>query len=276
MTTDNVDYNKIFRLDGKVALVTGGARGIGAEVCRALAAAGAKVMATDLLEERGQAMVEGLKQNGAQAAFRKQDVRDEAQWEASVAATLDLFGGLDILVNNAGVEDLTFLTDTKLADFQHVINVNVNGVFLGCKHAVQAMRPGGKAGRGGSIINLSSAAGLVGFPALHGYTASKGAVRLMSKSVAVECGRLKQGVRCNSLHPGLIKTELTDVWLAKFVDLGLVESEEASRAAFVAGIPMGHGGATSDIAAGVLYLASDAARYVTGTELIIDGGYTAT
>lgn len=140
MNSDDIDYSRMFRLDGKVALVTGGARGIGAEVCRALAAAGAKVMATDLLEDRGRATVEALKQSGAKAAFRKQDVCDEAQWEASVAATLDLFGGLDILVNNAGVENLTFLGDTTLADFQNVIDINVTGVFLGCKHAVRVMR----------------------------------------------------------------------------------------------------------------------------------------
>lgn len=275
MTTQHIDYDKMFRLDGKVALVTGGARGIGAEVCRALVAAGAKVMITDLLEEQGRATVETLRHGGAQVEFLKQDVCDEDQWEATVNATLDQFGGLDVLVNNAGVEGLAFITDTQLADFHRVMEVNVTGVFLGCKHAVGVMRPGGRAGRGGSIINLSSAAGLVGFAALHAYTASKGAVRLMSKSVAVECGRLKQGVRCNSIHPGLIKTELSDVWLAKFVDLGLMESAEASEAAFIAGVPLGHNGATHDIAAGVLYLASDAGRYVTGTELIIDGGYTA-
>ncbi|MDN5940220.1 MAG: SDR family NAD(P)-dependent oxidoreductase, partial [Salinisphaera sp.] len=243
MTTENVDYNKLFRLDGKVALVTGGARGIGAEVCRALAAAGAKVMVTDLLEDEGQATVEALKQDGAQAAFRKQDVCDEDQWEATVAATLDQLGGLDVLVNNAGVEAMKFVTDTELADFRQVMDVNINGVFLGCKHAVRAMRPQGQAGQGGSIINLSSIAGLVGFPALHAYTASKGAVRVMTKSVAVECGRLNQGVRCNSIHPGLIKTELSDIFLSQFVDVGLMESTQAAEEAFVSAIPLGHNGA---------------------------------
>lgn len=276
MTTENVDYNKLFRLDGKVALVTGGARGIGAEVCRALAAAGAKVMVTDLLEDDGQATVEALNESGAQAEFRKQDVCNEDQWEATVAATLDQLGGLDVLVNNAGVEAMKFVTDTELADFRQVMEVNVTGVFLGCKHAVRAMRPQGRAGQGGSIINLSSIAGLVGFPALHAYTASKGAVRAMTKSVAVECGRLNQGVRCNSIHPGLIKTKLSDVFLSQFVDVGLMESTQAAEDAFVSATPLGHNGAPSDIAAGALYLASDASRYVTGTELIIDGGYTAT
>jgi NAD(P)-dependent dehydrogenase (short-subunit alcohol dehydrogenase family) len=269
------EYSKMFRLDGKVALVTGGARGIGAEICRAFAAAGAKIMITDLLEEEGRATVEALKRSGAEAEFRKQDVCDEAGWEATIAATLNKFGGLDVLVNNAGVEGMTFITDTELPDFRRVIDVNVTGVFLGCKHAIRVMRIGGASGRGGSIINLSSIAGMTGFPALHAYTAGKGGVRLMSKSIAVECGRLKQGVRCNSIHPGLIKTELSDQWLTKFVDLGLVESEEAARAAFVAGVPLGHDGLPRDIAAGALYLASDASRYVTGTELIIDGGYTA-
>lgn len=272
---DQIDYKQLFRLDGKVALVTGGARGIGAEVSRAFAAAGAKVMITDLLEELGEATAAAIRRSGGQAQFYKHDVCDEGQWEATIDATLNHFGGLDVLVNNAGIETLTFLADTKVEDFHRVMEVNVTGVFLGCKHAVIAMRPQGRAGRGGSIINVSSVAGLVGFTALHAYNASKGGVRLMSKSVAVECGMLKQGIRCNSVHPGLIETQTSSQWLGKFVELGLVDSEQASHEAMLAAIPLGEFGAVQDIAAGVLYLASDASRYVTGTELIIDGGMTA-
>jgi NAD(P)-dependent dehydrogenase (short-subunit alcohol dehydrogenase family) len=159
-----------------------------------------------------------------------------------------------------------------LVDLQRILDVNVSGVFLGCKHAVRAMRPGGSAGKGGSIINLSSIAGLAGITALGAYSASKGAVRLLTKSVAVECAKLGMGIRCNSVHPGLIKTEMGDRFLQAFVDLKLAPSVEASEQAFLSTIPMGSWGTPQDIAAAMVYLASDASRYVTGTEVMVDGG----
>jgi 3alpha(or 20beta)-hydroxysteroid dehydrogenase len=153
--------------------------------------------------------------------------------------------------------------------------VNVTGVFLGCKHAIAAMRPGGRAGHGGSIINMSSVAGLVGVTALGAYNASKGAVRLLTKSIAVECGQLKTGVRCNSIHPGLIWTEMGRHFLQNFVDLKLLPDMAASEATFKASVPMGEFGVPRDIALAALFLASDASRYMTGAELVVDGGFSA-
>ena len=260
MTTD---YRKLFALDGKVALVTGGSRGIGAEIARALSSAGAAVMVTDILEKEGQGFAEELRSQGIRAEFLKQDVVVESQWEETVAATVKKLGGLDILVNNAGIEKMNFITDTTLEEFQKILDVNVSGVFMGCKHAVRAMRPGGIAGKGGSIMNLSSIAGLVGIIALGAYNASKGAVRLLTKSVAVECAQLKTGIRCNSVHPGIISTPMVEAL-----------SADARQAVASAGC-IKREGRPEEVAYGVLFLASDEASYVTGAELVIDGGYTA-
>jgi NAD(P)-dependent dehydrogenase (short-subunit alcohol dehydrogenase family) len=276
MAGSSTDYRKLFQLDGKVALVTGGGRGIGAEACRALSSAGAAVLVTDVLENEGLGVAEELRARGGKAEFLKQDVTVEGQWEETVAAAVQKFGRLDVLVNNAGIEKMAFITDTTREEFQRILDVNVTGVFLGCKYAVRAMRPGGIAGHGGSIINLSSIAGLVGVTALGAYNASKGAVRLLTKSVAVECGQLKTGVRCNSIHPGLIKTNMGDHFLQNFVDLGLVATIKDSENAFLRAVPLGDWGAPQDIAAAMVYLASDASRYVTGAELHVDGGFFAT
>ena len=275
MTSVAVDYRSLFALDGKVALVSGGSRGIGEEIVRALSSAGAAVMLTDILAEQGEALAKDLRGRGRHAEFMHQDVADEGQWEAAVAATVAKFGGLDILVNNAGIEKQGLIADLRLEDLHKVLDINVSGVLLGCKHAVRVMRQGGIAGKGGSIINISSIAGLGGIPALSAYTASKGAVRLLTKSVAVECARLRTGIRCNSIHPGLIDTQMAARFLQGFVDLKLAESAQGSKEAFLGQVPMGELGRPQDIAAAAVYLASDAARYVTGTELHVDGGYYA-
>jgi 3alpha(or 20beta)-hydroxysteroid dehydrogenase len=269
------DYLKAARVDGKVALVTGAARGLGAEMAKALAAGGARVMVTDVLEAAGRETVAEIVAAGGHADFLRLDTTQEAQWEATIAATVARLGGLDVLVNNAGIERLQFITETTVEEFRQVMDVNVTGVFLGCKHAVRTMRPGGAAGSGGSIVNLSSVAGLVGCIGLNSYCASKGAVRMLTKSVAVECGQLKLGIRCNSVHPGVVWTAMGRDLLQHFVDLKIVPDVDAAQKAFEAAIPAGHLGAPSDIASAVLYLASDAARWVTGAELAIDGGYTA-
>jgi len=273
--TPAADYRSLFALDGKVALVSGGSRGIGAEIVRALTSAGAAVLLTDILADEGQALAKELRGRGLRVEFMRQDVANEAQWEAAVVAAVARFGGLDILVNNAGIEKQSLIADLPFEDLQKVLDVNVSGVLLGCKHAVRAMRPGGIAGKGGSIVNLSSIAGLGGIPALGAYTASKGAVRLLSKSVAVECAQLRTGIRCNSIHPGLIDTQMAARFLQGFVDLKLAESAQASEQAFLGQVPMGELGQPRDIAAAAVYLASDAARYVTGAELHVDGGWYA-
>ena len=271
----NTNYDKAFRIDGKVALVTGGARGLGAEICRALASGGAAVLVTDVLEKEGKGIAEEIRANGGRAEFMRQDVVVEAEWKTAVDLAVSKLGGLDVLVNNAGIERMQFITEVSAEEFRKILDVNVTGVFLGCKYAITAMRPGGAAGKGGSIINLSSVAGLVGVTALGAYNASKGAVRILTKSIAVECGQLKTGIRCNSIHPGVIWTDMGRHFLQNFVDLKLVPDVATSEAMFKAAVPMGEFGEPRDIASATLFLASDASRYMTGSELVVDGGYTA-
>lgn len=260
-----------FRLDGKVALVTGAARGLGAEIAAALCAGGAKVMVADLLAEAGGQTAARL---GSSAAFVHMDVTREADWEAAVAATVQRFGGLDVVVNNAGIEMAALFTEMQVEDFRRQMDVNVTSVFLGIKHAIRCMRPGGAAGRGGSIINTSSAAGIKAPMGLGAYAGSKGAVRLMTKAAAAECGRLNYGIRVNSVHPGLIKTEMGVKTLKDLVAIGLMPDEATAEAAFVNAHLMGLGQPT-DIAYAVRYLAADASRWVTAAELVVDGGYLA-
>ena len=213
---------------------------------------------------------------GAIAKWMQHDVTDEDEWKAAVALAVSSFGGLDIMVNNAGIVPMNFLADLDIDEFRRVQDVNVAGPALGCKHALLAMRPDGVSGRGGSIINMSSVMGLSGTIALASYNASKGAVRLLSKSVAAECALLKTNIRCNSIHPGIIDSDMGSLFHEQLVALGVAPSMEASEAGFLAAVPMGEAGQPSDIAAGVVYLASDASRYVTGSELVIDGGFYAT
>ncbi|MGQ3058287.1 MAG: glucose 1-dehydrogenase [Nevskia sp.] len=269
------DYGKAFRVDGKVALISGGARGLGAEMAMALAQQGATILVTDILAKEGKATVKAIKAAGGTAEFLTLDVVDEAQWQKTIASCIKRFGGLDILVNNAGIERTALVTECTVEEFRRIQDINVTGVFLGCKHAVRAMRPGGKSGRGGSIINLSSVAGLVGVTGLAAYNASKGAVRLLTKSVALECAQLKTGIRVNSIHPGVVWTDMGRDLLTHFAAAGLGPDVPAVEAAFLAAHPIGHFGAPDDIASAVIYLASDASKWVTGAEFAIDGGYTA-
>lgn len=258
-----------FRLDGKVALISGAARGIGAAVAEALAQAGATVAVTDVLEAVGRETVARIKKNGGKAEFISHDVTVEAQWEAAIAATVKQFGQLDILVNNAGIETAALLSQCTLEDFRRVQEVNVVGVFLGLKHAVRVMKAGA------SIINLSSVAGLIGTTGHISYHASKGAVRLMSKAAAVECAQLGTGIRVNSIHPAIVDTEMGTNFIKHFVDLKLAPDYDTAAAAFKAAHPIGRFGEPADVANAVVYLASDAAKWITGTELVLDGGYTA-
>lgn len=269
-------YAKDLRLDGKVALVSGAARGLGAEMARALAGAGATVLCTDMLEADGEATAAAIVRAGGKAGFLMHDVTDESQWEQAVATAVSRYGGLDIVVNNAGIEKMELLADYKLEDFRRVMEVNVTGVFLGVKHAVRTMSPGGAAGRGGSIVNISSVAGLIGIAALSGYCASKGAVRLLTKAAAIECAQLKTGIRVNSIHPAVVWTQMGENFLNHFVELGLMPDYATSEATFKAAHPIGHFGEPRDIASAVLFLASDLSKWMTGSELVVDGGFTAT
>ncbi len=265
---------KAFRLDGKVAFVSGAARGLGAHIARTLAAAGAAVFISDVLADEVEATARSIREAGGKAASIAHDVTSEAHWELALAQAVASFGGLDVLVNNAGVEDTAFFADGTLEGFQRIQNVNVTGSFLGLKHAIRVMRPGGVAGKGGSIINLSSLAALIGVTGLGAYCASKGAVRSLSKSAAIECAQLGYGIRVNSIHPGVIKTAMGNHLLEGFVRLGMAPDLAAAEGAMLQMHPLGLG-QPDDVAHAVLYLASPASRWTTGAELALDGGASA-
>lgn len=265
---------KTLALAGKVAYVSGAAGGIGASIAQVFAEQGASVVIGDVQAERGAATAAGIRERGGKALFVRHDVADEAQWEAALALAIKEFGGLDILVNNAAIEQTCLLADVELADIQKILTINVTGTILGHKHAIRAMRPGGPAGKGGSIINLSSVAGLIGTPALGVYSASKGAVRLLSKAAAVECGRMGYGIRVNSIHPGLIDTDMGNKLVDDFVQLGVFANRDAAMQQMLETYPLGRTGIPGDIANAALFLASEMSSWITGTEIVVDGGMT--
>ncbi len=249
------------RLKDKVAIVTGGASGMGAAMARIFAREGAKVTIADMMEAEGQAVAEAIREAGGAARFARLDVAEEPEWEALVALVLAEDGRLDVMVNNAGISgsNTNDLYDTGLWD--RIMAVNARGVFLGTKHAVAAMRRGG---RGGSIINLSSISGVVGQERIHcAYNASKAAVRLLTKSVAVQEGQA--GIRVNTIHPGLMPPMRTSGATA----------DPVFRARMLEHVPMRRPGAVEEVAHAALFLASDESSYMTGTELHVDGGYLA-
>ena len=248
------------RLAGKVALISGGARGIGAATARLFAQEGARVVVGDVLEPEGRALEAELTGRGSQAAFVSLDVTREPDWERAVAAAVSRFGKLDVLVNNAGISGAGRVEDTTLEEWHRVMEVNATGVFLGTKAAIPALRRTG----GGAIVNISSQLGLVGMDdSSPQYQASKGAVRLLTKHTALQYA--KEGIRANSVHPGPIVTPMTEKRRA----------DPTISARMVSRIPLGRYGEADEIAYGVLYLASDESRFVTGSELVIDGGWTA-
>lgn len=262
-------------LTGKVALVTGAAVGIGAACVEALAAAGASVMVTDIDARAGEEATGRWLEAGFDVAFTQQDVTQEADWKRVVEKTVKQFDGLDIVVNNAGVFVGGKLIENTLDEVQKVHRINVDSIFLGMKHAALAMQPGGAVGRGGSIINISSVAGLVGVPGHSAYGSSKGAVRLYTKHAAVEFARLGYGIRVNSVHPGLIETAMGDQVFNDFVAVGLASDLEGAKAFVNQVTPMGRLGKPEEVANIVQFLASDAASYVTGSEFVVDGGLSA-
>lgn len=264
------------RVEGKVALITGGAAGIGEACARVLAEEGAKVVITDIQDERGGRLSDAICASGGDAVYHRQDVTSESEWEHIIGSVQSDYGALHILVNNAGIGNGGPTTEMAYESFQTMMAINVDGVFLGCKHAIPLMT----ASDGGAIVNISSVAGMKGAPGLSGYSASKGAVRLLSKSVALECARGGTKIRVNSVHPGIIDTE---IW-TKIADsnfgpdsplAGGANTLNASMMAELASVPIGYPAEPVEVAKGVLFLASDDARYVTGTELVIDGGMCA-
>ena len=247
------------RLQNKVALISGGAKGMGAVEAKLFAKEGAKVVIGDVLETEGKQIEAEINETGGECLFVPLDVTDENQWNTAVAATLGRFGKLDILINNAGIFRTGTVEETSSAEWDQVMDINAKGVFLGAKAAIPAMREAG----GGSIINLSSVAGLVGAAYSTAYSASKGAVRLFTKSTAIQYAT--DGVRCNSIHPGVIQTDMTKEAIA----------DSQFKAQRLDPTPLARLGQPEDVAYGALYLASDESSFVTGAELVIDGGWTA-
>jgi NAD(P)-dependent dehydrogenase (short-subunit alcohol dehydrogenase family) len=264
------------QVQGKVALVTGGASGIGAAVAELLAREGASVAVTDIDERRGPELVAGIKKTGQEAMFLHQDVTSEERWVEVVAEVLKRYGRLDVLVSNAGIGiGVPSITDMTLSDWRRQTAINLDGVFLSVKHCLPAMRKTGvQNNSNGSIILMSSLAGLRGAAGLAGYCATKGGVRLFAKAIAMECASAGDGIRVNSVHPGIIDTP---IWGK--IPTGATGSETNApidaEARAKLSTPLARVGEAAEIASGVLYLASDASRYVTGTELVIDGGMNA-
>lgn len=257
-----------FDLSGRRALVTGGARGLGAGMAHALAEAGARVMIADVLKDVGEQTAAQLPGGG----FVSLDVTDDAAWESAVAHTVEELGGLDIVVNNAGIEVTQLIVDTDPDQIRAMLEVNILGTMLGIKHGLRAMRPGGAAGNGGTIINVSSVAATIAFPAIAGYSATKSAVDRLTRVAAMESGKLGYGVRVNCICPGLVPTDMGVKLAVETSGLGLFESPDAAVAAVVGLTPSGRLGEVSDMADAVVFLASDASRFVNGVGLSVDGG----
>ena len=248
------------RVEGKVALVTGGGSGLGAADCRRLAEEGARVVVSDINLAAAQAVAESI---GPAASAIQHDVSSEADWQTAVAEVKRRFGGLHVLVNNAGIVVVADPEETTLEQFRKVQAVMSEGVFLGCKYAIPLMAKSG----GGSIINMSSTASHLGYPPFFAYSAAKGAVRSMTKSIAIHCQQKGYGIRCNSVHPGSIETPMVQGAMGR-------PGEEQQVPEGV--LPAGTIGHPKDIANLVLYLASDESRFVTGAEFLIDNGLTVT
>jgi len=247
------------RLENKVALISGGARGMGAVEAKMFVQEGAKVVIGDVLDEDGKQTEAEINEAGGECVFVHLDVTDETAWQDAVAAAVDRFGKLDILVNNAGIARINNVEDTTSDEWDLVMDINAKGVFLGTKAAIPEIRKAG----GGSIVNISSIAGLTG-GRTSSYAASKGAVRLLTKSSAIQYAG--EGIRCNSVHPGVIETPMTTPMI-----LNTQEGRDLNASRH----PLGRVGQPEDIAYGVLFLASDESSFMTGSELVIDGGLTA-
>jgi NAD(P)-dependent dehydrogenase (short-subunit alcohol dehydrogenase family) len=262
----------VYDLAGRKALVTGAAQGLGAGMAEAIARAGASVVIADIQEELGRATADAIKQTGATAGFVRLDVTDDASWQAAVSETVAELGGLDIVVNNAGVEISGLAIDFDPAQLRTMLDVNVLGTALGIKHAFRAMRPGGAAGSGGAVVNIASVAATIAFPGIAGYSATKSAVDRLTRVAAMESGKLGYGVRVNCVYPGLVPTQMGNQLAQDVVELGLFPSVEEAVGTVIALTPGGRLGEVSDMADAVVFLASDAARFITGAGLPVDGG----
>jgi 3(or 17)beta-hydroxysteroid dehydrogenase len=263
----------MFRLDGKVALVSGAARGIGAEAARRLAAAGARVVIADILDDLSQSVAASL---GPSAVPVHLDVTREADWQAAIEVAVSRFGGLDVLVNNAGILLGKGSEESTLEDWHRICGVNLTGVFLGTKLAIPALRERARSSaQGSSVINVSSTAGVVGSPLAPLYSLTKGGVTLFSKSTALEFARKNYRIRVNSIHPGVIDTDMGQQTFEIRAHYAGDGDLEAARQRGLATHPIGRFGTAGDIANGIVFLASDESAFMTGSSLVMDGGVTA-
>ena len=261
------------RLDGKVALISGAARGIGAETAKLMIEAGAKVAIGDVLDERGRETARSL---GSSALFHHLDVTGEDDWHSAIAATVAAFGGVDILVNNAGMFLGKGIEEASLGEWHRLVAINMTGVFLGTKLALPALRErAAHSAHGSAIVNLASVAGLVGSQLDPLYSMTKGGVTLFTKSAALEFARKGYRVRVNSIHPGVIQTDMGEQTFAARARHHGSNDTEAARNVALATHPIGRLGVPDDIAKGIVFLASDDAGFMTGAGLVVDGGLTA-
>ncbi|MBR0898474.1 SDR family oxidoreductase [Bradyrhizobium tropiciagri] len=259
-------------LEGRKALVTGGARGIGAAIAQALARSGAAVMIGDILDDAGKATAAEIAKAGVKTGFAKLDVTDDAQWERAAAATVETLGGFDILINNAGIEITSLVADIKAEDARRMCDVNIVGTVLGMKHAFRAMRPGGAAGKGGAVVNIASVAATIAFPSIAVYSGTKSAVDRMTRVGAMEAGKLGYGVRVNCIYPGLIPTDMGLQLANDIVKIGLAPDVNAAVGSVVEQTPLGKLAEVTDIADAAVFLCSNDARFITGIGLPVDGG----
>lgn len=264
------------RLDGKVAFLSGAARGIGGAAATLMASVGAKVVIGDVLEERGRQTVREIEAAGGQATFVPLDVTQEASWTAALDATVKQYGGLDILVNNAGIFVGKGVEDASMDDWHRLVAVNLTGVVLGTRVALPHLKARAKdSPHGSAIVNLASVAGLVGSQLDPLYSLTKGGVTLFTKSTALEFGRKGYRVRVNSIHPGVIDTDMGQQTFAMRAQALGTNDTEATRKLSTTMHPIGRLGVADDIAKGIVFLASDDSGFMTGTGLVVDGGYTA-
>jgi 3alpha(or 20beta)-hydroxysteroid dehydrogenase len=260
-------------LTGRKALVTGGAQGLGEGMAHALAAAGATVVVADVQDDLGPKVAESLGNSGGEGhVFVHLDVTDDASWEAAVASAVDQLGGLDILVNNAGVEITSLFVDLDPMAVRTQLEVNLLGTSLGIKHAFRTMRPGGSAGNGGVVINVASVAATIAFPGISVYSATKSGVDRLTRVAAMESGKLGYGVRVNCIYPGLVPTAMGAGLANDCAEIGLFGSAEEAVGAVIELTPSGRLGAVEDMADAVVFLASDASRFINGVGLPVDGG----
>ena len=271
----------VYDLTGRKAMVTGGARGLGEGMARALARAGAAVVVADIREDLGKATASSLREGGANAEFVALDITSDESWAQAMPQAVAHLAGLDILVNNAGVEVTSLLVDLDAESARRMLDVNVLGTALGIKHGFRAMRPGGAGrasgdgaagGSGGAIVNVASVAATIAFPGIAVYSATKSAVDRLTRVAAMESGKLGYGVRVNCVYPGLVPTEMGNQLAVDCAEIGLFPSPQEAAGAVIGLTPLGRLGEVPDIADAVVFLASDGARFITGAGLPVDGG----